>query len=68
MGAALRRGCLLPVRATGGLRSEVAVFITLFKCLSQGFNTVGAYNALIKYARASNQHVGLKPQRELAGR
>lgn len=68
MGAALQQGCLLPVCASGGLRYEVAVFITLFKCLSQGFNTLGAYNALIKYAGASNQHVGLEPQRELAGR
>lgn len=68
MGAALWQGCLLPVWASGGLRYGVAGFITLFKCLSQGFNALGAYNTRIKYAGASNQHIGLKPQRELAGK
>lgn len=68
MGAALRQGCFLPVCASGGLRYGVAAFITLFKRLSQGFNTLDAYNTLIKYAGASNQHIGLKPQRELAGK
>lgn len=68
MGVVLWQGCFLPVCASGGLRHGVAVFITLFKRLSQGFNTLGAYNTLIKYAEASNQHIGLKPQKELAGK
>lgn len=54
--------------ASGGLRYGVAGFITLFKRLSQGFNALGAYNTRIKYAGDSNQHIGLKPQRDLAGK
>lgn len=59
--------CLSPVH-TCALPYGITVFITLFKCLSQGFSAVGIYNILIKYAGARNQDRGLKPKRDLAGR
>lgn len=67
MWAAVQQGCLLSVRASV-LRYGFAVFITLVKRLFQGFDILGAYNTLIKYAGAGNQHVEFKSQRELAGR
>lgn len=50
------------------LHYGITVFITLFKCLSQGFNALGICSILIKYTRASNHNIGLKPKRDLAGK
>jgi hypothetical protein len=53
MGTAVQGDAVSHLCISGGLHYGITVFITLFKRLSQGFNTLGIHNILIKYAGAS---------------